>query len=110
MNTDVCSKGFGLAQADGVASLQCLIPLFVSAVRAVIALGAVALFVMLLVGGFNFLFSAGDAKKLEKARGTVTQAIVGLVIMSVAYLIILMISQFTQIPDLVNFSIPTLGN
>ena len=94
---------------DGVATLQCLIPLFANIVRIVVGFGAVALFVMLLVGGFNFLFSAGDPKKLEKARGTVTQAIVGLVIMSVAYLIILTIQQFTGV-NITNFSIPTLGN
>lgn len=95
---------------NGAATIQCLVPLFASVVRAVIGMGAVALFIMLLVGGFNFLFSAGDQKKLEAARGTVTQAVIGLVIMSIAYLIILTISQFTGIETLKTFSIPTLGN
>jgi hypothetical protein len=62
---------------------------------------------MLLVGGFNFLFAAGDQKKLESARGTLTQAIVGIVIMTVAFLILRTIEIFTgvnvttlQFPDL----------
>ena len=97
MNTDVCSQGYGITDAAGVASIQCLVPLVTNIIRAVVSLGAVALFIMLLVGGFNFLFSAGDQKKLEAARGTVTQAIVGIVIMSLAYLIILTIETFTGV-------------
>ncbi len=90
---------------DGAATIQCLVPLFEGIVRAVIGLGAVALFIMLLVGGYNFLFSGGDPKKLETARGTITQAIIGLAIMSIAYLIILTIQQFTGV-NVTTFSIP----
>ncbi len=82
---------------DGAAQLSCLAPLIENVIRAVVSLGAVALFVMLLVGGFNFLFSGGDQKKLEAARGTVTQAIVGIVVMTVAFLIIKTISVFTGV-------------
>ena len=87
------------------ATIQCLAPLFESLVKAVTALGGVALFIMLLVGGFNFLFSGGDPKKLEQARGTITQAIVGIVIMSLAYLILLTIETFTGV-KVTEFSIP----
>lgn len=90
---------------DDAATIQCLVPLFANVVKAVVSLGAVTLFIMLLVGGFNFLFSAGDQKKLEAARGTVTQAVVGLVIMSVAYLIMLTIKSFTGV-DVTTFTIP----
>ena len=90
---------------DGVATIQCLVPLFESLVRGVIALGGVALFIMLLVGGFNFLFSGGDPKKLEQARGTITQAIVGIIIMSLAYLILLTIQTFTGV-NVTSFEIP----
>ena len=88
-----------------VATIQCLEDLFVSLVKAVTAFGGVALFLMLLVGGFNFLFSGGDPKKLEQARGTITQAIVGIVIMSLAYLILLTIQTFTGV-QVTEFSVP----
>lgn len=88
-----------------VATIQCLVPLFESLVRAVVSLGGVALFLMLLVGGFNFLFSGGDPKKLEQARGTVTQAIIGIIIMSLAYLILLTIERFTGV-TVTEFSVP----
>ena len=82
---------------DGVVQITCIVPLIANVIRAVVSLGAVALFVMLLAGGFNFLFSGGEQKKLEAARGTVTQAIIGIVIMSVAYLIIKTIELFTGV-------------
>lgn len=82
---------------DGVVQITCIVPLIANVIRAVVSLGAVALFIMLLAGGFNFLFSGGEQKKLEAARGTVTQAIVGIVIMSVAYLIIKTIELFTGV-------------
>jgi hypothetical protein len=93
--------------AAGVAQITCIVPLISNVIRVVVSLGAVGLFVMLLVGGFNFLFAAGDQKKLESARGTLTQAIVGIVIMTVAFLILRTIEIFTgvnvttlQFPDL----------
>lgn len=94
-----------VTDAAGVANITCLVPLFSNIVRGVVALGGVALFVMLLVGGFNFLLSGGDQKKLETARGTVTQAIVGLIIMSLAYLIILTIQTFTGV-NVTEFDVP----
>lgn len=91
--------------AENVATLSCLVPLFGNIVNAVVAFGGIALFIMLLVGGFNFLFSAGDPKKLESARGTISQAIVGLVIMSAAYLIVNLISTFTGV-NVTTFTVP----
>lgn len=88
---------WGNCVTEGAATIQCLVPLIANVIKAVVSLGAVALFVMLLVGGFNFLFAAGDQKKLESARGTVTQAIIGIVIMTVAFLIIRTIQIFTGV-------------
>lgn len=82
---------------DGAAQITCIVPIIANVTKTVVSLGAVALFIMLLVGGFTFLFSGGEQKKLEAARGTVTQAIVGIIIMSVAYLIIKTIEVFTGV-------------
>ena len=61
---------------------------------------------MLVVGGYVFLFSGGDQKKLEKARGTITAAITGVVIIVVAYLILLTIQRFTGVTSVTQFTIP----
>jgi len=90
---------------EGVATIQCLAPLFANLIKTVVAFGAVALFMMLVVGGFKLLSSGGDPKKLQEAQGSVTQAIIGIAIMSVAYLIILTIEQFTGV-GITDFTFP----
>ena len=90
---------------QGAATLQCLEPIFANVVRALTALLGVALFIMFVIGGFGFLLSGGDQKKLEKARGTLTAAIAGVVIIVVAYLILQTIHLFTGV-DVTQFTIP----
>jgi hypothetical protein len=82
-----------------VATLGSLEVLFSNAIRTVVSLTAVGLFLMFIVGGFSFLFSAGDQKKLEQARGTLTNAIIGLVVVVSAYLILRVIGTFTGTLD-----------
>ena|SRR3989344_8313525 len=84
---------------EGVATIQCLEPLFSNLIQFVVAISGVALFIMLLVGGFGFLFSGGDPKKLEQARGTITNAIMGLVLIVSAYIILRIIGVFTGTTD-----------
>ncbi len=73
-----------IENADKVVTIQCLEPLFENVVRSIISISAVGLFVVLLIGGFNFLFYGGDQKKLEGARGTITNSVIGLVVIVIA--------------------------
>ena len=91
---------------EEAATLQCLVPMFERIVQGILALSGVALFVMLVIGGYNFLLSGGDQKKLETARSTITTAILGLVIMVIAYLIIKTIANFTGVQSVTQFNIP----
>lgn len=53
----------------------------ITSVLAVIArLVGIAVFIMLIAGGYNFLTSGGDPKKAEVAQKTITGAIIGIVI------------------------------
>lgn len=92
--------------AEQVATIQCLEPMFTNVVQAVMALTGVGLFVMLVVGGYHFLLSGGDPKKLEAARGTLTNAIMGIVVIVCAFLIIKTVSQFTGVNKVTEFTIP----
>lgn len=91
---------------DGVATIYSLETLFSNAVGVVVQLAVVALFIMFVVAGFSFLFSGGDQKKLEAARGTFTNAVIGLVIIVASYLILRIISVFTGVPEILQFTIP----
>lgn len=95
----------GLVDGD-VATFQSLETVFANIIGAAMSLGIVALFIMFLVGGFSFLFAAGDAKKLEQARGTLSNAIVGLVIIVASYLILRIIATFTGVTDITTFRVP----
>ena len=64
-------------------------------IKALTALAGVGLFVGLLAAGFTFIFAGGDAKKLEKARNSITFAIIGIVVIASAFLIISTIASFT---------------
>jgi len=91
--------------AEHVATIKCLEPLFENVVRSIVSLAGIALFIMLLTSGFTFLFSGGDQKKLEQARGSMTNAIVGLVVIVIAYLILNTIKVITGV-DVTKFEIP----
>ncbi|MFZ5845723.1 MAG: pilin [Patescibacteria group bacterium] len=95
---------WGSCVEQGAATIGCLEPLFRNVVGAIVALSGVALFIMLLVGGFNFLFSGGDQKKLEAAKNTISHAIIGLVVIVSAYLILRTIKVFTGV-DVTQFNI-----
>ncbi len=82
-----------------VATIGSLEILFKNAVKTVVSLAAVGIFLMFIAGGFSFLFSGGDQKKLEQAKGTLTNAIIGLVVIVCAYLILRIIGTFTGTLD-----------
>lgn len=92
--------------AEGVATIQCIVPMVERVIQGVLALSGVALFVMLVIGGYNFLLSGGDQKKLEMAKGTITGALLGLVVMVVAFLIIKTIANFTGATTVTKFEFP----
>ena len=89
---------------EDVATIGSIPSLFKNIVQAAVAFAGVVLFVMLLIGGFNFLFSGGDQKKLEAAKGTISSAIIGLVVLISAYIIFSLIKLFTGV-DVTNVSL-----
>ena len=89
---------------NGIATIKGFEWIFNNIVFSIIAFAGIALFVMLLVGGMSFLFSGGDQKKLEKAKGTLTAAFMGLLILVGSFLILKFIQTFTGV-NITTFSI-----
>jgi hypothetical protein len=89
-----------------VATIGSLVSVFKNIVGAVVVFVGVVLFVMLVIGGFNFLFSGGDPKQVQKAQGTISAAIIGLVVVVSAYVILNLVFKFTGV-DVTKFSIQT---
>jgi hypothetical protein len=98
--------GGGDCVIDGVATIQgtmCVLANVLSVSLTVIGLAG---FVMMIVGSLTWLLSGGNSQNVEKARKTMTFAIVGLVVALSSYMIIRLIAEFTGISILEEFSLP----
>lgn len=68
----------------------------------VFAFAGMGLLIMLLLGGFSLLMSAGDAKKLEKGKQTLTYAILGFLIIFVAYWLVQILGAIFGLGEITN--------
>ena len=64
---------------------------------------------MIMWAGIRFIRSSGDAKQAQGARQTMTWAIVGLIIILLAYAIINFISLFTGVKCIKTFGFNSCG-
>lgn len=62
----------------------------------------------LIYGGIRWITSAGDKTKLDAARGTITAAIVGLILAFLAFFFITLITFLFTGKSITNFKVPTL--
>lgn len=90
---------------NGALTIQCLEPLFARFIAVSASLAGVIFFVMLVIGGFRYLFSGGNPKALEAAKGTMMSAGLGLTLVVSAFIIINIIAAFTGLPQLLRFQI-----
>jgi len=72
-----------------------------------VRLAGIAVFIMLLVGGFKYLTAGGDPKKAEAAQKTITYAIFGLALLIGGWFILKLIQEFTGVPVTEFSIIPT---
>ncbi len=80
-----------------------------------VKLAGIAVFIMLIVGGFKYLTAGGDPKRTQAAGQTITYAIFGIIAVIAAWFIMLFIENFTGInltgrtePVIIN--LPSLEN
>lgn len=91
------------AQVATLQGLQCLIANVLGVAITFIGLIAFGIF---LLSGFQIMLSGGNNKGLEAAKGSMTYAVVGLVVALSAFIILNLISQFTGI-NFTTFIIPS---
>src|SRR3990167_1250640 len=80
-----------------VPTFKCLEAVYKQILAIAISLGLLALFVMLLVGGFKFLTAGGDPKAATSAKQTMTYAVAGIGLMALAFLIFRLIEFYTGV-------------
>ena len=79
--------------------------LFGRVVSVALGFAGIAVFVMLLIGGFNLLTAGSEAPKAEAAKKTITYAIFGMIFVVVSFLILRIIAAITGAEGILNFRV-----
>lgn len=84
------------------------IPALVAAIiKVALITAALIAFAFLIVGGIKWILSGGDKEAMGKAQGTITAALVGLIVVFAAWAIIRLIEVFFGI-SILTLTIPTI--
>jgi TRAP-type C4-dicarboxylate transport system permease small subunit len=90
---------------SGISFLQKFIP---AAINLAFVAAAVIFLFMLIFGAIQWISSGGDKQALESARGRITSALIGIVILFALFAILNLISNFFGGVPILNLSIPSL--
>lgn len=83
--------------AQEPARISNIVPIIANIIKLLAPAAAIAVFVMILVAGFQFLTSGGDPKGVAAARTTFTYAIIGVILIVVVWLILTLIERVTGV-------------
>ena len=86
-----------------VAQLQDLSCYFGNILEAIIPLIGIVSFIMILVGGFKILTSAGDPKGVAGGKQTISLAVAGIALAIVSWLVLVLIKNITGV-DVTQFN------
>ena len=88
--------GEGTSLADVKEGAVTANDLFVNAINFAIAISSIVCVIFIIIGGVNYMTSAGDSSKLQKAKNTLTYAIIGLLIVGLAAVITAFVSNMIR--------------
>ncbi|MFC1640780.1 hypothetical protein ACFL2D_01880 [Patescibacteria group bacterium] len=71
----------------GISKEENVTPVVIAVINWILAITAAVAILVLIVGGFRYITSAGNDKRVQAAKTTITYAIVGLIIVLLAYVI-----------------------
>jgi len=79
------------------ASFKDLGQMITNILNIILRMAGIAAFIMIIVGGFQYLTAGGDPKKTQAAGQTITYAVFGLIAVIAAWFILLFIKKFTGV-------------
>lgn len=79
-----------------------------NAIRIIFAVATILVLFMLVFGALEWIMSGGEKEKVASARGRITNALIGLAILGLAFVIATVAGGIIGI-DIFNVSIPSLG-
>jgi hypothetical protein len=105
-SADLCPTGdfarlcnLNLTRADSIVGSIITVLLIFAVIVAVI---------FIIIGGIRWVMSGGDKSKVESARGTITGAVIGIIIALSAYFILNVVTYLFTGKVFTNFVIPTI--
>lgn len=98
-----------LGQESGTSFFQKLIPAIISLA---LVIGTLVFFFMLITGAIQWISSGGDKQAVETARGKISNALIGLVVLFAIFAAIRLLNQFFGggTFNLLNLTIPVISN
>jgi len=93
------------AQGEPPATLGSIVVILKNIIQLLAPAAAIAFFIMLLVGGFQFLTSGGDPKAVGAAKNTLTYAVIGIILVVAVWLVLLLIQNITNV-SVTNVDLP----
>ena len=94
----------GTCVSSGVATINGLECLFGNVLNVIMALAGLTFFMMFIIGGFKYLTSGGDPKKMASASHTISLSFFAVIGVILSWLILLLIKNFTGV-DVTQFKI-----
>ena len=91
---------------NGVASIQGIGCLLANVLSVALTILGIVGFVMIIYSGLSLMLSAGNSQAMEKSSKTLTFAVIGIVLALSSFIILNLISAFTGIDIIKQFSIP----
>ena len=87
----------GTCISNDVATIQGFECLFGNVLRILIGAAGIVFFFSLIIGGFKYLNSGGDPKKIAAAKSAITLSFISVIGVIVSWLILLFIQKFTGV-------------
>lgn len=79
---------------NDISGIDNIVKVIQNAVRFILLIAFVLAFIFLLIGGIRWITAGGDEKAVSGARGMITAALIGLVIVLVSYALIILVETF----------------
>lgn len=96
-------EGNIVSTAKDVATIGCIPAVYSNLINFFLAFAGLFGLVILILGGFKYMNSAGDPKKLESARGNLIYGTIGILMVVFSFFIIQAISDFTGVKCILKF-------
>lgn len=92
-----------------VATIQGIGCLLANVLSVALTLLGIVGFIMIIYAAFNMMVMGGNSQATEKSKNTITFAIIGIILALSSFIILNLISEFTGVEIIKNFSIPGSG-